>query len=351
MGKGHWVQLCPTNMDPAFDRPPEPDYKCLICGRVGDHFATLCEHNIRQVSLYQQRKRAGNKKKVAYPDSDASRDRSYRDRRSPSLVDERRRSRSPDRRRRSTRYDKHDRYAPGSSKYITRGESSPERRRAPSPRYEVSSGARELRARSWREELPIGRGRDSLHSRKLTFPVQSGGDRGKERVKQIDYLRPKSREGRLSFEDDDDDIFIDSDQPLPTPKAKRKPSQHDLDRPVGDKKATRRVHFELPVIQEPSETAVRAMEDFLCALENEISTSPPTGDEMEVDTVLEVSDKTQHGAVSEHGSPRGVLAVIRKQQGPDVRSRPNRKTALEMWELSDHHREKTPAEASQIMEY
>ncbi|KAI1877421.1 hypothetical protein JX265_003429 [Neoarthrinium moseri] len=55
---GHWVNFCPTNLDPRFDVPPDPKYLCKYCGRRGVHFATLCPHNKNDWSLTQQRKKS-----------------------------------------------------------------------------------------------------------------------------------------------------------------------------------------------------------------------------------------------------------------------------------------------------
>ncbi|KAI0165513.1 hypothetical protein GGR57DRAFT_496989 [Xylariaceae sp. FL1272] len=56
---GHWIQVCPTNLDPQFDRPPTEDYKCFICGEVGSHFGTLCPQNEARHSLTKLRESAG----------------------------------------------------------------------------------------------------------------------------------------------------------------------------------------------------------------------------------------------------------------------------------------------------
>ena len=56
---GHWIQVCPTNMDPSMDRPPPSRYRCEICKAVGQHFATLCPENTRDMSLTQLRRNAG----------------------------------------------------------------------------------------------------------------------------------------------------------------------------------------------------------------------------------------------------------------------------------------------------
>ncbi|KAJ2988405.1 hypothetical protein NUW58_g3992 [Xylaria curta] len=51
---GHWIQHCPTNLDPSYDRAPSYDYRCNFCGQKGDHFATLCWKNLHEGSLAKQ---------------------------------------------------------------------------------------------------------------------------------------------------------------------------------------------------------------------------------------------------------------------------------------------------------
>ncbi|KAI1155227.1 hypothetical protein F4825DRAFT_447775 [Nemania diffusa] len=53
---GHWIQHCPTNLDPNYDQAPPRDYRCNFCGHHGDHFATLCPKNPYEGSLSKQRK-------------------------------------------------------------------------------------------------------------------------------------------------------------------------------------------------------------------------------------------------------------------------------------------------------
>jgi hypothetical protein len=55
---GHFIQDCPTNLDPAYDRPPPEDYSCAYCGSK-QHFITTCPRNTRPDSMNQQRIRAG----------------------------------------------------------------------------------------------------------------------------------------------------------------------------------------------------------------------------------------------------------------------------------------------------
>jgi hypothetical protein len=58
---GHHLQVCPTNMDPAYDRPPDNSYICRICGARGKHFNSLCPENIDPHSIIQKRKASGIK--------------------------------------------------------------------------------------------------------------------------------------------------------------------------------------------------------------------------------------------------------------------------------------------------
>lgn len=58
---GHYVEDCPTNLDPSYDRPPDPAsrYTCLCCGAYKKHLTTLCPKNENPGSLNQQRIKAG----------------------------------------------------------------------------------------------------------------------------------------------------------------------------------------------------------------------------------------------------------------------------------------------------
>ena len=58
-GSGHHLQVCPTNLDPSYDRPPAADYECEICKAVGKHFKSLCPRNSDPYSIIQKRKAQG----------------------------------------------------------------------------------------------------------------------------------------------------------------------------------------------------------------------------------------------------------------------------------------------------
>jgi hypothetical protein len=51
--------VCPTNIDPAYDRPPESTYICEICGAKGTHIKSLCPQNRDPLSLIMKRKAQG----------------------------------------------------------------------------------------------------------------------------------------------------------------------------------------------------------------------------------------------------------------------------------------------------
>lgn len=55
---GHKIQHCPTNMDPKYDKAPDPNYRCDFCKKYGDHFAALCPRNKQPWSLNEQRRAA-----------------------------------------------------------------------------------------------------------------------------------------------------------------------------------------------------------------------------------------------------------------------------------------------------
>ncbi|KAI1369586.1 hypothetical protein F5Y08DRAFT_350261 [Xylaria arbuscula] len=55
---GHLLHLCPTNLDPLYDKAPPRDYRCVFCGRYGKHYATLCWKNPNEESLVKRRERA-----------------------------------------------------------------------------------------------------------------------------------------------------------------------------------------------------------------------------------------------------------------------------------------------------
>jgi hypothetical protein len=48
--------MCPTNLDPAYDKSPDKYYKCRVCQRAGKHYTSLCPSNTDPESITQKRK-------------------------------------------------------------------------------------------------------------------------------------------------------------------------------------------------------------------------------------------------------------------------------------------------------
>ncbi|KAI0544855.1 hypothetical protein F4679DRAFT_576526 [Xylaria curta] len=98
---GHWIQLCPTNLDPHYDQAPAHDYRCNFCGRKGDHFATLCSKNPHEGSLAKQREHAAAETRESRAPAKSSR-RRYQNQEPPATrLQDRYRSHSPEQRARS----------------------------------------------------------------------------------------------------------------------------------------------------------------------------------------------------------------------------------------------------------
>ncbi|KAK0102019.1 hypothetical protein ONS96_005987 [Cadophora gregata f. sp. sojae] len=56
---GHHLQVCPTNLDPSYDRAPDDNYLCEICRKRGKHFKSLCPENTDPFSIFQKRRARG----------------------------------------------------------------------------------------------------------------------------------------------------------------------------------------------------------------------------------------------------------------------------------------------------
>ncbi|RDW79489.1 hypothetical protein BP6252_04127 [Coleophoma cylindrospora] len=54
--EGHFVQVCPTNLDPAYDQAPDSSYQCKICFKRGVHYNSICPLNRDPFSINQRRK-------------------------------------------------------------------------------------------------------------------------------------------------------------------------------------------------------------------------------------------------------------------------------------------------------
>lgn len=53
--------MCPTNLDPAYDKPPDENYICVVCKQRGVHFKSICPKNADPHSINQKRKARGIK--------------------------------------------------------------------------------------------------------------------------------------------------------------------------------------------------------------------------------------------------------------------------------------------------
>ncbi|KAI0196110.1 hypothetical protein EV127DRAFT_497438 [Xylaria flabelliformis] len=98
---GHWIQLCPTNLDPHYDQAPAHDYRCNFCGRKGDHFATLCSKNPYEGSLAKQREHAVARTREPRTPAKSSWRHYQRQEPSATRLQDRYRSHSPEQRARS----------------------------------------------------------------------------------------------------------------------------------------------------------------------------------------------------------------------------------------------------------
>jgi hypothetical protein len=56
---GHYLQVCPTNLDPTYDKPPDNKYVCTCCQARGQHYRSLCPRNTDPYSIFQRRKAQG----------------------------------------------------------------------------------------------------------------------------------------------------------------------------------------------------------------------------------------------------------------------------------------------------
>ncbi|KAI1657895.1 hypothetical protein F4813DRAFT_396062 [Daldinia decipiens] len=214
---GHWIQLCPTNLDPKWDQPPPQYYRCEICKVSGRHFATLCPQNEYELSLTQQRLRIKDQPKT--PAREYSH---YRDR-SPFTPSPRGRSRSPAyySQRKSHGAYRQDK-SPKDRSYNSGGRyKSQDDRRSVSP---WTARERMTRGSYHREESPREYSLSSyrLRRRPTTPPRES-----RKRVKtlppeerrrpflDLNKTKKKADEGRLGY---DNDEFMGSHISLVMPK-------------------------------------------------------------------------------------------------------------------------------------
>ncbi|ETS82368.1 hypothetical protein PFICI_04244 [Pestalotiopsis fici W106-1] len=229
---GHWVHLCPTNLDPSYDSAPAPDYACKLCGEKGLHFWCLCPSNKDKSSITQQRKRAGIpasielvREKRRSPEvlriSARARDTSRSRRRETEGHDQRyradQRSYSPRRRDDRSLAGERIRRSPGQE----RSRLSPRRERAVHSPYRERS----WRSRSRERDEDVDRkSRTRQHDGRVTTNhsrTKDSSTRSRSRQSQSSRRRSERRRhhvdtyprdhGRLRYESDDgNDTYADS---------------------------------------------------------------------------------------------------------------------------------------------
>ncbi|RYP71528.1 hypothetical protein DL769_004682 [Monosporascus sp. CRB-8-3] len=341
---GHWIQLCPTNLDPRWDKPPAPDYRCEICLEVGKHFATLCPLNKKKVSLTKQRERAGIKARS--PTQGESH--RYRGRRSPSFPYERSRSRSPTC---PPRHNGYDAYRPGSSAQV--------RMRA---------------GRYTREDTPNSQGAGECNTRgRKAVPSRNLDNGSSAKAKHRNEPRPKRNEGRLSY---DDDVFIDPQRALQTPKAKSAAKQQTSGQTESKDEVAKDTKSEAVITSEDAKKAEEEAEKFLQVMELEIGsvktavkdakrgtasdqtdTRVPAHDGADDNlgineeaceeddrnasaaeddpTIFQAPDGIRYRLVRESRFRPEVVALFKGRANPIVHSMANRRTARQVWEEAD----------------
>ncbi|KAK8119469.1 uncharacterized protein PG998_004095 [Apiospora kogelbergensis] len=205
---------CPTNLDPSYDTPPAPDYRCDFCGKVGVHLGTLCPNNNKKWSLNTKRKEHATKPLARqFGNRNDRRERSpmwpslpirqhsdnYRPRGSSRARDEIADSYRPRYRERSV-----SPLSDISSLHCVRGRST-----TPVPLTRPSPS---------REPLPVKKTKRSkkkgskTKSRKNSTRVTDNYPPNKNNHYDYRSRSPEDTEGRLSY--DDEDLFIQNTQAM-----------------------------------------------------------------------------------------------------------------------------------------
>ncbi|KAK6957614.1 hypothetical protein Daesc_000401 [Daldinia eschscholtzii] len=352
---GHWIQLCPTNLDPSWDQPPPQSYRCEICKVSGKHFATLCPRNEYELSLTQQRLRIKARPKTPTWDKHSY----YRDR-SPFTPSPRGRSRSPiyPSRRRKHNANRRDE-SPENRSHNSRG-----RYQSHNDRRNVSPWtARERMAQEayHREESPQEYSLGSYRIKKR--PATPPRDHRKRARAPLPEERPRPflslnktkggmEEGRLGY---DNDEFMGSQVSPATPKDVILPENRFL----GTIEGTDELMLDAASVSEDTaediEKARKEANAFLDALAIEIFSGnmqalPPANDiptddhlcqsdKMDIDgnkenhdlneddiTLAEIADQHLQGTQFQ---PE-VISLFKGQTIPIVHNMANKKTAREM---------------------
>lgn len=307
MAIGHWIQVCPTNMDPSMDKRPPPKYRCEICKAKGDHFATLCPQNKMDISLTQLRRKAriasvSPSRQLVGEHRHGHHYEDFSDEDSRSRTRSRTRSRSPYRETHRAR--EYDSYRPRQRRQA----------RFSSPMEKKRSG--------------LDAGRDFEFDKEI--PAKARGHLGYGGPAR----RIKHQEGRLSFHDD---IYNDLSAVQDEREAVIEGGPMDIESVHGesiledDEKVTRDVHAFLQglaaddVLEETitSDDRDSSQDDDCISMAND--DSPPEG----TPTVFQASDGFYYRRVSPpHFTPE-VVSMFRGKFDR-LAKKPSRTTALQM---------------------
>ncbi|KAI0109922.1 hypothetical protein F4814DRAFT_450884 [Daldinia grandis] len=266
---GHWIQLCPTNLDPKWDQPPPPYYRCEICKISGRHFATLCPQNEYELSLTQQRLRIKDQPKTPTREYPHCRDRSPftpspRGRSRSPTYHSRRKNHSDYRREKSPKdrsYDSGGRY----QSYDDRGSVSPwtARERMTRGPYRREESPREYSLSSYRlRRHSITPPRE--HRKRVKAPPPEERRRPLLNLKKT---KKRADEGRLGFYNDE---FMGSHISPVTPKKTSLPENRLSDTVRNKSKLMAEIASVFEDTAEEVEKARQEADEFLDALASEI---------------------------------------------------------------------------------
>ncbi|KAI1119612.1 hypothetical protein F5Y14DRAFT_9430 [Nemania sp. NC0429] len=389
---GHWIQHCPTNLDPRYDQAPPRDYQCYFCGLQGAHFATLCEKNPNLGSLAKQRENIMFESREPRTPSRGKRHH-YQDQVSPMIrFRDRYRSRSPEQQYARTQYRSRSReypqcrpigpssYSPGArddddgfllrrndepdvSPYTTRARLTRERHTSPETYEERESPSQtwvySLRFESQPSTPPTSRRYSSRYGRKL-------------RGQHIDLDKvPSTRtdEGRLAYDDEIDAPAVPRSSPC-SPIARS--SQHVGTNSIGGENVAESAVSPVTATPEGAINIEDRTDNFL----HELAAELMSGGEFLSRPMMENDHETERGvgrdpapairiennqpstAVSPGGpalhtapipidglvrcppfSPR-IASLFNARENPIINTRANRQTASQMMERSERFLEK-----------
>lgn len=346
---GHWIQLCPTNLDRNYDSRPSGDYRCHICGQEGDHYVLCCPKNTDEESLTKQRERSKTTETPELQAPTEGHDRQYRDRLSSAKWSQNHsRSRSPDRGsmyRRSADLYRPD-YGP-----IARDEENARRSRQ-GEEFDISPYS--ARARLTQEPTRFEHWPSALP------PLNFGFNRAKKKENRSWHREPgnvtkRGDEGRLAY---DDDIYVpvlSPSSPL-SPSANCQPSTSMVSSSKDEVLGC--VSSSVIVAPDDVDIARGKADEFLQALAAEFSfqdeTVPRSITSNDNGIGIYPDDSSCSNVTVEHESPGPqvaprsedervdnprfgpeVMSLFENRDFPIIHKRASRKTASQMMQVSD----------------